>query len=69
VVLTQTFIASQIDCINDGWLSLTEGWTVQNALAAGTPIVGVAMQWEQEFNLDQAVKNGAAIRIRSHGLY
>jgi hypothetical protein len=69
VVLTQTFIASQIDCINDGWLSLMEGWTVQNALAVGTPIVGVAMQWEQEFNLDQAVKKGAAIRIRSHGLY
>jgi UDP:flavonoid glycosyltransferase YjiC (YdhE family) len=38
--------------------------TVQTALSSGTPIVGVAMQWEQQFNLDKnAVQRGAGIRI------
>jgi UDP-N-acetylglucosamine transferase subunit ALG13 len=37
--------------------------SVQNALASGTPIVGVAMQSEQEFNLDNVVKNGAGIHL------
>jgi hypothetical protein len=64
VVMTQDFvpaklIASMVDVV----VAHGGQGTVQNALAAGTPIVGVAMQWEQEFNLDQAVKNGAAIRI------
>jgi hypothetical protein len=64
VILTQDFvpaklIASMVDVV----VAHGGQGTVQNALAAGTPIVGVAMQWEQEFNLDQAVKNGAAIRI------
>jgi hypothetical protein len=64
VVLTQDFvpaklIASMVDVV----VAHGGQGTVQNALAAGTPIVGVAMQWEQEFNLDQAVKKGAAIRI------
>ena len=37
--------------------------TVQTALAVGTPIVGFAMQPEQQINLDHAVLKGAAIRI------
>lgn len=37
--------------------------TVQTALASGIPIVGVAMQCEQQFNLDNAARRGAAIRI------
>ena len=37
--------------------------TVQTALASGTPIVGFAMQPEQQINLDHAVLQGAAIRI------
>jgi hypothetical protein len=37
--------------------------TVQTALACGTPIVGFAMQPEQQINLDHAVLEGAAIRI------
>lgn len=37
--------------------------TVQTAMASGTPIVGVAMQPEQQINLDNVVLRGAAIRI------
>ncbi|OOM79008.1 PGL/p-HBAD biosynthesis glycosyltransferasec [Clostridium puniceum] len=37
--------------------------TVQTAIASGTPIVGVAMQPEQQINLDNIVANGAGIRI------
>jgi UDP:flavonoid glycosyltransferase YjiC (YdhE family) len=64
ISLTQDFvpaklIASMVDVV----VAHGGQGTVQNALAAGTPIVGVAMQWEQEFNLDQVVKKGAAIRI------
>jgi hypothetical protein len=64
VALTEEFvpaklIASMVDVV----VAHGGQGTVQNALAAGTPIVGVAMQWEQEFNLDQAVKKGAAIHI------
>jgi UDP:flavonoid glycosyltransferase YjiC (YdhE family) len=38
--------------------------TVQCALAAGKPIVGVALQVEQQTNLDNAMNAGAAIRIQ-----
>lgn len=37
--------------------------TVQTAVASGTPIVGVAMQAEQQSNLDTVVAQGAGIRI------
>lgn len=37
--------------------------TVQTALASGTPMVGVAMQPEQQINLDNVVLSGAGIRI------
>lgn len=37
--------------------------TVQTAVASGTPIVGVAMQPEQQINLDNIMINGAGIRI------
>jgi UDP:flavonoid glycosyltransferase YjiC (YdhE family) len=40
--------------------------TVQTALACGTPIVGVAMQLEQQVNLDNVGAKGAGIRIPSH---
>lgn len=38
--------------------------TVQCALAAGKPIVGVALQVEQQTNLDNAMNHGAGIRIQ-----
>jgi hypothetical protein len=64
VVLTEDFVPAQlIASMVDVVVAHGGQGTVQNALAVGTPIVGVAMQWEQEFNLDQAVKKGAAIRI------
>lgn len=37
--------------------------TVQTALASGTPMVGVAMQPEQQINLDNIALSGAGIRI------
>jgi UDP:flavonoid glycosyltransferase YjiC (YdhE family) len=40
--------------------------TVQTALACGTPIVGVAMQLEQQINLDNVAAKGAGIRIPAH---
>jgi UDP:flavonoid glycosyltransferase YjiC (YdhE family) len=40
--------------------------TVQTALTCGTPIVGVAMQLEQQVNLDNIGAKGAGIRIPSH---
>ena len=40
--------------------------TVQTALTCGTPIVGVAMQLEQQVNLDNVGAKGAGIRIPAH---
>ena len=39
---------------------------MQTALACGTPIVGVAIQLEQQFNLDNVAAKGAGIRIPAH---
>src|SRR4051812_36790945 len=46
--------------------SVTHGGqgTVQCALAAGKPIVGVALQVEQQTNLDNAMNFGAGIRVQ-----
>jgi UDP:flavonoid glycosyltransferase YjiC (YdhE family) len=38
--------------------------TVQTAIAAGTPMVGVALQVEQQTNLDNVMDYGAGIRIQ-----
>lgn len=38
--------------------------TVYNALASGTPVVGIGMQPEQEANLECLVRHGIGIRIR-----
>jgi len=40
--------------------------TVMTACLAGTPVVGVSMQPEQEFNIDCLVRKGFAIRIRKN---
>lgn len=39
--------------------------TIQTVLAGGTPIIGVAMQMEQQINLDNIARLGAGIRIPS----
>lgn len=38
--------------------------TVQTAMSAGTPVVGVALQIEQQTNLDHVMDAGAGIRIQ-----
>ena len=40
--------------------------TIQTAIASGTPIVGFAMQPEQQINLDNVVMSGSGIRIPKH---
>lgn len=40
--------------------------TVQTACRAGTPIVGVALQFEQQANLDMVVRAGMGLRIPLH---
>jgi len=64
VFLTEEFLpANAIASLVDVVIGHGGQGTVQTALGSGTPIVGVAMQWEQQFNLDNAVKQGAGIRI------
>lgn len=40
--------------------------TIQTAISSGTPVVGVAMQPEQQINLENLVEHGAGIRIQKH---
>lgn len=40
--------------------------TVQNAVWSGTPVVGVAFQWEQQANLDGLARAGMAVRLSLH---
>lgn len=42
--------------------------TVQTAVWAGTPVVGVGMQWEQQANLDGLVKAGVGARLPLYGV-
>jgi UDP:flavonoid glycosyltransferase YjiC (YdhE family) len=37
--------------------------TLQAAIAAGTPVVGVGLQWEQQANLEALANAGAGVRI------
>jgi len=52
-------IAELADCV------VTHGGqaTIQTALAGGTPIVGIAMQMEQQINLDAITNAGAGMRL------
>lgn len=42
--------------------------TVQTAAWAGTPVVGIGMQWEQQANLDGLAQAGMGIRIPIHSV-
>jgi UDP:flavonoid glycosyltransferase YjiC (YdhE family) len=42
--------------------------TVQTAIAAGTPFLGVGMQPEQDWNIDAVARWGAAVRLPKHRL-
>lgn len=65
LLVTDRFIpASAANALADVIVSHGGQGTVQCALAAGKPIVGVALQVEQQTNLDNAMDAGAAIRIQ-----
>ena len=64
VTLTESFVPAdvivpQVDVV----IGHGGQGTVQTALAFGKPVVGVGMQWEQQFNLDNVARQGAGIRI------
>lgn len=65
LLVTDRFIpASAANALADVIITHGGQGTVQCALAAGKPIVGVALQVEQQTNLDNAMNHGAGIRIQ-----
>jgi UDP:flavonoid glycosyltransferase YjiC (YdhE family) len=67
VYLTDAFVPARlVNGLADVVVSHGGQGTVQTALASGTPIVGVAMQIEQQVNLDHVVTKGAGIRLPLH---
>lgn len=64
VIVTDFLPAHRVNPMAD--ISVIHGGigTVMTACLSGTPIVGVAMQAEQEANLDCCVRKGFAIRIK-----
>ncbi len=64
VIVTDWLPAHKVNPLAD--VSVIHGGqgTVYNALASGTPVVGVGMQPEQEGNLECLVRHGIGIRIR-----
>ena len=64
VYLTDSFIpAHQVNPLADAVIIHGGQGTVQTAVASGTPFVGVAMQAEQQANLDNVASRGGGIRI------
>jgi UDP:flavonoid glycosyltransferase YjiC (YdhE family) len=64
ILLTDSFVpAHQVNAMADAAVIHGGQGTVQTAVSAGTPIVGVGMQVEQSTNLDNVVHRGAGIRI------
>ena len=64
VYLTDAFVpAHQVNAMADAAILHGGQGTVQTAVHAGTPIVGVGMQVEQSTNIDNVVNRGAGIRI------
>lgn len=66
VIVTDWLPAHKVNPMAD--ISVIHGGigTVMTACLAGTPVVGVSMQPEQEFNIDCLVRKGFAIRIRKN---
>jgi UDP:flavonoid glycosyltransferase YjiC (YdhE family) len=65
LLITDRFIsAPAANALADVIISHGGQGTVQCALAAGKPIVGVALQVEQQTNLDNAMNAGAGIRVQ-----
>ena len=67
VYITDSFVpAPLVNALADVVISHGGQGTIQTAIASGTPIVGFAMQPEQQINLDNVVMKGAGIRIPIH---
>lgn len=67
IYLTDSFVpAPLVNKMADIVISHGGQGTVQTAIASGTPIVGYAMQPEQQINLDNIVMRKAGIRIPIH---
>lgn len=67
VYITDSFVpAPLVNDLADVVISHGGQGTIQTAIASGTPIVGFAMQPEQQINLDNVVMEGAGIRIPIH---
>ena len=66
VIVTDWLPAHKVNPMAD--ISVIHGGigTVMTACLAGTPVVGISMQPEQEFNIDCLVRKGFAIRIRKN---
>lgn len=64
IYITDKFVpAQQINSLADITICHGGQGTVQTAMASGTPVVAVAMQPEQQMNIDRIAAFGAAIRI------
>ena len=72
LVVTDRFLpAPAVNALADVVVCHGGQGTVQTAMASGTPLVGAAMQMEQQINLDHIERRGAGIRVplrrwRSH---
>lgn len=67
VYITDAFVpAPLVNSLADIVISHGGQGTIQTAIASGTPIVGFAMQPEQQINLDNVVMRSAGIRIPIH---
>ncbi len=67
IYITDAFVpAPLVNALADIVISHGGQGTVQTAIACGTPIVGYAMQPEQQINLDNIVSQGCGVRIPIH---
>ncbi|KAF1921867.1 hypothetical protein BDU57DRAFT_510887 [Ampelomyces quisqualis] len=65
LLITDRFIpAPAANALADIIITHGSQGTVQCALASGKPIVGVALQVEQQINLDNTMNAGAGIRVQ-----
>ncbi len=67
IYITDSFVpATLVNSLADVVISHGGQGTIQTAIASGTPIIGFAMQPEQQINLDNIVMRGAGMRIPIH---
>ena len=67
IYITDAFVpAPLVNSLADVVISHGGQGTIQTAITSGTPIVGFAIQPEQQINLDNVAARGGAIRIPIH---